>query len=36
LRGDGDVFSPFDAFIGKMMNKSAVISVEFATPLVND
>jgi hypothetical protein len=36
LRGDGDVFIPFDALIGKMVNKSTVISVELAAPQVND
>ena len=34
--GDGDVFIPFDVLVGKMINKSTVVSVEFATPLVND
>ena len=35
-KGDGDVFIPFDVLVGKMLNKSTVVSVEFATPLVND
>jgi len=35
-KGDGDVFIPFDVLVGKMINKSTVVSVEFATPLVND
>ncbi len=32
----GDVFIPFDVLVGKMINKSTVVSVEFATPLIND
>jgi hypothetical protein len=35
-KGEGDVFIPFDVLVGKMMNKSIVVSVEFAAPLVND
>jgi hypothetical protein len=35
-KGSGDIFIPFDVMLGKMLNESTVLSVEFATPLVND
>jgi hypothetical protein len=35
-QNSGDMFIPIDVMLGKMLNKSTVVSVEFATPLVND
>jgi hypothetical protein len=32
----GDVFVPFDIMFGKMLNKSTVFSLEFATPIYKD
>lgn len=32
----GDVFFPFDIMLGKMLNKTTVISLEFQTPLYKD
>jgi hypothetical protein len=35
-KDNGDVFLPFDIMLGKMLNESTVLSVEFATPIIND
>jgi hypothetical protein len=35
-KADGDLFIPFDVMVDKMINKSTIVSVEFATPLIND
>jgi hypothetical protein len=35
-KGRGDMFVPFDVMLGKMLNKKTVVSVEFATPIIND
>lgn len=35
-KSSGDMFVPFDVMFGKMLNKSTLVSVEFAAPIVND